>query len=86
MCFKKFLKIAFVKNTSSRLALYFHLTIVYKKKLLEAHIFDVLARQIRNFQKQPPEMFYKNTCSQKFHNIHKKTPVLESLFNKVGGL
>ena len=37
-------------------------------------------------QKQPPVVFYKNTCSLKFHYIHRKTPVLESLFNKVGGL
>ena len=37
------------------------------------------------WQKQPLEVFYKK-CSYKFHNIHIKTPVLESLFNKVAGL
>ena len=31
-------------------------------------------------------MFCKKSCSKKFRNIHKKTPVLESLFNKVAGL
>ena len=31
-------------------------------------------------QKQPPEVFYKKTCSQKFHKIHRKTPVPESVF------
>ena len=36
------------------------------------------------FQKQPPEMFYEKSCSQKQEN--RKTPVLESLFNKVAGL
>ena len=30
-------------------------------------------------------LFYQN-CSQKFRNIHRKTTVLESLFNKVAGL
>ena len=27
----------------------------------------------------------RNKCSQKFRNIHRKTPVLESLFNEVAG-
>ena len=31
-------------------------------------------------------MFHKKTCSYKFRNIHRKTPVLESLVNKVAGL
>ena len=33
-------------------------------------------------QKQQPEVFYKKSCSLKFHNIHSKTPVLESLIKK----
>ena len=35
------------------------------------------------FQKQPPEEFYRKSCSEKFGNIHRKTPALESLFNTV---
>ena len=31
-------------------------------------------------------MFYKESCSQKFCNIHRNTPVSESLINKVVGL
>ena len=31
-------------------------------------------------QKQPPEVFYKNRCSQKFCQTNSKTPVTESLF------
>ena len=34
-------------------------------------------------QKQPPEVFCKKRCSKKFRNIHRKIPVLESLFDKV---
>ena len=37
-------------------------------------------------QKQTPKVFYKKGCSKKFRNIHRKTPVLESLFNKVAKL
>ena len=37
-------------------------------------------------QKQPPEVFCKKGCSENFFEFHKKTPVLESLFNKVAGL
>ena len=34
---------------------------------------------------QPPEVFYKRSCSQKFRNIQRKIPDLESLFNKAAG-
>ena len=37
-------------------------------------------------QKQPFTFDPQNKCFQKFRNIHKKTVVLESLFNKVAGL
>ena len=37
-------------------------------------------------QKRPPSVFYKKRCSLKFHKFHRKTPVLESLFNGVPGL
>ena len=30
--------------------------------------------------------YTSDRCSYKFHNVHKKTPVLESLFNKCPGL
>ena len=36
--------------------------------------------------KQPAEVFCKKRCSQKFRKIHSKTPVPESLFDKVTGL
>ena len=36
------------------------------------------------FQKQP-EMFCKKSCSEKYRKFHRKTPVLESLFNNVAG-
>ena len=31
-------------------------------------------------KKQPPEVFYKNKCSEKFPKIHRKAPVPESVF------
>ena len=34
-------------------------------------------------QKQPPKVFCKKRCSQNFRKFHRKTPVLECLFNKV---
>ena len=33
-----------------------------------------------SYQKQPPEVFGKKRCSQKFRKIYQKTPVPESLF------
>ena len=35
-----------------------------------------------NVQKQPPETFHKKMCSWKFHKIHRKTPVPETLLKK----
>ena len=37
-------------------------------------------------KKQPFEFFLRNRCSWKFRNVHRNTPVLESLFNKGAGL
>ena len=37
-------------------------------------------------RKQPPEGFCKKGVLKKIHKIHQKTPVLESLFNRVLGL
>ena len=37
-------------------------------------------------QKQPPEVFGKKRCSEKFRKFHSKTPELESLFNNVAGV
>ena len=36
--------------------------------------------------KQPFAGVFQNRCSKKFHNIHRKTPVSESLFNKNAAL
>ena len=36
-------------------------------------------------QKQPLQLFYKKRCSQKFCKFHRKTPVLNSLSNRVAG-
>ena len=36
-----------------------------------------------DFQKKPREVFCKKRCSSKFRKFHKKTPMLESLFNKM---
>ena len=40
-------------------------------------------RLLSVFQKQPPEVIYKKSCSKKFGNFHQKTPVLEFIFSKV---
>ena len=43
--------------------------------------------RVSNFdQKQPAELFFKKSCSINFCKIHRETPVLKSLFNKVAGL
>ena len=39
--------------------------------------------EVLTIQKQQPEVFYEKRCSLNFRNIHRKTPVLESLFNEI---
>ena len=39
-----------------------------------------------NKQKQPPEVFCKKSCSQKFRKIHRKNLCQSLFFNKVTGL
>ena len=55
--------------------------------MLESLFNNVAGLQACNFikkiKKQPSKVFYKNSCSQNFCNIHRKTPVQESLFVKV---
>ena len=38
------------------------------------------------FKSSPSQTFFKIGALKKFRNIHRKTPVLESLFNKFAGL
>ena len=47
----------------------------YENKLL------LMTNIIKHSHKQPSEVFFKNICSQKFGNIHRKTPVLENTFS-----
>ena len=47
----------------------------YENKLL------LMTNIIKHSHKQPSEVFFKNICSQKFRNIHRKTPVLENTFS-----
>ena len=42
-------------------------------------------KKMSQFQKQPPELSYRKSCFQKFRNIHRETPVLESPFNRFAG-
>ena len=39
-----------------------------------------------NIKRKPPEVFYKKAVLKKCISIHRKTPVLESLYNQVTGL
>ena len=40
-------------------------------------------KSVPNFQKQPLADVFQSRCFKKLHNIQRKTPALESLFNKV---
>ena len=42
-----------------------------------------IIQPFNHFQKQPPEVFHKESYSQTFCDIHRKTPVQGSIFNKV---
>ena len=50
-----------------------------------SHIILVACRGNISIKKHSFVDVLQNTCSRKFRNIYRKTPVLESLFNKVAG-
>ena len=54
-------------------------TTPHKATLLSKHFITMYT----SFQKQPTGVFCKTRCSQKSRKLHRKTPVLESIFNKV---
>ena len=60
------------------------LTIVRKNSVLDAT--GVLSPSQRFHQKHPPEELSKKAVLKNFTNIHRKAPVLESLFSKVESL
>ena len=68
---------------------------IFAKKLHRRYLIRFLNTPLHNVltihtdltsKKQPFADVLQNRCSWKFHNIHRKTLVFESLFNKVAGL
>ena len=50
----------------------------------EESFFSILhLSSVQERENQPPELFCKKRCSENFHNIHRKTTVLGSLFIKL---
>ena len=45
----------------------------------------IIEERVNTCQKQPFADVFQNRCLWEFRNIHRKTPVLESLLNKVAG-
>ena len=56
----------------------------YLPKFLKLHI--SLTKKSLNFRSSHQSCSIEKAVLKKFHNIHKKTTVLESLFNRVAGL
>ena len=63
-----------------------------RKKKNPSQIFDSMLECIclvlmsLGKQKQPPQVFRKIKCSEEFSKFYRKTPVLETLFDKFAGL
>ena len=53
------------------------------QKIIWLHLKGILITIARSSRSQ---MYFKIGALKRFHNIHRKTPVLESLFNNVAGL
>ena len=79
-CFRLFLKLMNHDISNVRVTANFSIGQNLLKKNWEKINIDII-----NWYKQPPEVFCKKRCSQKYRQYHRKTPVLESLFNKVAG-
>ena len=67
-----FFRIEWNKRSEQRI-----IEVMMSKMIKEVFIFLTKFTEI---QKQPPEVFCKKRCFDKFRNIHWKSPVSESLF------
>ena len=70
-----------LKNICQRLLL--HCTHTHHSQLLirfNLHSAPSSSSSLLLLRSSRPEVFYKKSCSQKFHKIHRRTPVPESLF------
>lgn len=54
-------------------------------RLLEGIKMKHWSETVKEVQKEPVDVFYKKGCSKHFHNTRRKTPMLQSIFNKVTG-
>ena len=54
--------------------------------MYQLKVLNYFFKQLYHWQKQPPELFCKKRYSKIFCKLHRKRPVLQSLFNKVAGL
>ena len=81
--FRQLIQLRFLLLYKRKVGIYYTVFLIKKRRLTDAQFWTVT---LSNWQKQLPEVFYKKSCSQKFPNIHRKTPVLESLFQKVADL
>ena len=70
----------------ARICLVFFLMALIPIQIYYSNMNKTAVEAYVQFQKQPPAVFCKKSCSLKFRKFHRKTPVLESLFNKVAGL
>ena len=81
---RKILKAPFLKKTSANGCFSkSHTRIGLSKENNRKVLSIIISKGSGKGQKQPPAVFYEKSFSQKFCNIRRKTPVLESLFNKV---
>ena len=64
------------KSTERKLRNFDYISMVKLQNLISRKL-------VPPFQKQPFADVLQSRCSKKLHNIHRKTPALESLFNKV---
>ena len=57
------------------------MTHIFKEYVKIVKIYMVkFSKTTFNRPKQPMEVLFRKRCSKKFHKIHRKTPVPESLF------
>ena len=61
-----------------------YVCVILSQWILQLYVSQI--KKMSKFQKQPSEVFYRKSCSYKSRNIHRKTPVLGSPFNRLAGL
>ena len=60
-----------------------YVCVILSSKILKLYVWQT--KKMSQFQRKSLEVFCRKSCAYRFRNIHRNTPILVSLFNRLAG-